>query len=179
MTKNQLPLDKVILKLEKILLTESDIVKMTNGNANVLLYEDLQKYNSIDDAFEGKPALVLLFQNTKFSGHWVTLYKIKSNTLYYFDSYGFSMDSEISFSKYLISIGIKTHPTLTYLIQKSGYKIIQNKIRFQTLSNNSNTCGRWCAHRINNRHMNDKDYKTLMLGNQFYNGDFWVSILTN
>jgi len=178
MVRQQKPLDQLIINDEAILLTDSDIVNMTHGDANVLVYEDLQKYNTIDDAFEGKPALVLLFQNTRNSGHWVALYKIKPNTMYYYDSYAFPMDSEIAFSKYLISIGMKTHPTLTYLIQKSGYKLVQNKIRFQTLSDSSSTCGRWCVHRINHRYMSDKDYATLMLGNRHYNGDFWVSLLT-
>jgi len=172
------PLDIIIEQAEKILLTANDILRLTNNEVNILVYEELLNFKSIDDAFNGKTGIVLLFQNTRNSGHWCLLYRLNPKTIYFFDPYGFPMDSEIKWSKYLISQGFLNQPALTYLIKKSNYKLLQNNVKYQTLADGSSTCGRWVITKFNYRHLTDKDFKTFMLGNKHYNGDFWVSILT-
>lgn len=172
------PLDVIIEQAEKILLTANDILKQTNNQVQILVYEDLSKIKSIDDAFNGKDGIVLLFQNTRNSGHWVLLYKLPKNIIYFYDPYGFKMDSEIKWSKYLVQQGFLQQPALSYLIKNSPYKLLQNNVKYQTLTDGSSTCGRWCITRFNYRHLSDKDFKTFMLGNKHYNGDWFVSILT-
>jgi len=173
------PLDVIIEQAEKILLTANDILRLTNNEVNILVYEELLIFKSIDDAFNGKTGIVLLFQNTRNSGHWTTLFFTNRKTIYFYDSYGFQLDTEIPWSPFLKKQGYGKNPPLTALIKNSPYKLLQNKTKYQDLNNNKiNTCGRWCITRFNYRHLTDKDFKTFMLGNKHYNGDFWVSILT-
>jgi len=172
------PLDVIIENAEKVSLSENDILRLTNNQVNIVVYEDLLNFKSIDDVFDGKQGIVLLFQNSKNVGHWTLLYRLKQKTLFFFDPYGFKMDSEIKWSKYLVQQGFLQQPTLSYLIKNSPYKVLQNDIRYQTLSDGSSTCGRWCIVRFNYRHLTDRDFKTFMLGNRHYNGDWFVSILT-
>ena len=138
----------------------------------------MYNYKSIDEAFNGKDGIVLLFQNTRNSGHWVLLVKQPKNVIYFYDPYGFPMDSEIKWSKYLVTKGFLHQPALTVLIKNSPYKLLQNNVRYQTLSDASSTCGRWCIIRFNYRNMSDRDFKTYMLGNKHYNGDFFCTLLT-
>lgn len=172
------PLDVIIENAESILLSANDILEQTKNQVNILVYEDLLKLNSIDEAFDGKPGLVLLYQNSRNSGHWCLLFKTGRNTIYFFDSYGIPMDSEIKWSRYLVNQGFLQQPALSYLIKKSSYKLLQNTVRYQTLIDGSSTCGRWCIIRFNYRDMSDKDFKTYMLGNKHYNGDFFCTLLT-
>ena len=172
------PLDQIIENAESILLSANDILEQTKNQVNILVYEDLLKLNSIDEAFDGKMGLVLLYQNSRNSGHWCLLFKTGRNTIYFFDSYGIVMDSEIKWSRYLVTQGFLQQPALSYLIKKSSYKLLQNTVRYQTLIDGSSTCGRWCIIRFNYRDMSDKDFKTYMLGNKHYNGDFFCTLLT-
>lgn len=172
------PLDVIIENAEKILLTANDILHLTNNEVNILVYDDLVKYKTIDQVFGDKNAIVLLYQNTENSGHWVLLTKLSPKILYWFDSYGFQLDQEIKWSSYLLNKGYLNNPPLTYLIKNSPYKLLQNKIKYQQLSNAVNTCGRWCIVRYNYRHLKDKDFQTFILKSKHYSGDFWVSILT-
>jgi len=174
------PLDSQILNSEKILLSDSDIKNLTFDRCKILVYEELLNYKSIDDVFGSYEGIIVLYENTRNSGHWCLLFKVpnKLRTLYFFDPYGYAMDSEIKWSKYLIKQGFLQQPALSYLVKYSNYKLQQNKIRYQVLQDGVNTCGRHLCVRFNYRHLNERDYKTFLLGNQHYNPDFWVSILT-
>jgi len=172
------PLDVIIENAEKVLLTANDILRLTNDEVKIVIYDDLEKYKTIDEVFGNKNAIVLLYQNTQNSGHWVLLMKQSPKILYWFDSYAFQLDQEIKWSSYLLNKGYLKNPPLTYLIKNSPYKLLQNKVKYQELANAVNTCGKWCITRFNYRHLTDKDFKTFMLGSKHYNGDFWVSILT-
>lgn len=172
------PLDAIILNAEKILLTNNDILEKTNNKVRIVVYEELVNYKSIDDVFDGYDGIVILYENTRSSGHWCLLYKINPKTLYFFDPYGFQMDTEIKWSNYLVQQGFLNHPNLTFLIKNSPYKLQQNNVKYQLLKNGINTCGRWVICRFNYRHLKDKEFQTFMLGNQHYSGDFWVSVLT-
>ena len=60
-------------------------------------YEDLEKYDTIDEVLGKNNGAVILFQNESANaGHWVSLWK-KDNTIMYFDSYGLNVDEEIQF----------------------------------------------------------------------------------
>jgi len=171
-------LDSIILNAEKILLTANDIIRLTDNKVKIVVYSDLVNYKNIDDVFEDKQGIVLLYQNTQNSGHWVLLYKLPKNILYFFDPYGFQLDSELKWSSYLVQQGFLKEPALSYLIKNSQYKLLQNKVKYQQLANGVNTCGRHIICRFNYRNMKDKEYQVFLFNNQHYNPDFWVSILT-
>tara|TARA_R110000803_G_scaffold14544_3_gene40387 strand:- start:50 stop:604 length:555 start_codon:yes stop_codon:yes gene_type:complete len=175
----QQPLDNLVEQAETIPLSGSDLNTITEGKSNILAYSDLEKYQNIDDVLGEFGAAIILYQHDEGFGHWVSIFKIDSKTLYFFDPYSIQIDKEIEFSPFQI----KRHhgkivPHLTDLINNSKYNLIQNKTRYQRFKKDINTCGRWCGHRILHRTMTEKSYSKLMLGNEYYNGDFWVSILT-
>jgi len=174
------PLDVIIENYEKVLLSATDILRLTDNQVNIVVYNELVNYKTIDEVFDGKQGIILLYQGeNKNTGHWTLIYFTNRKTLYFFDSYGFQLDTEIPWSPFLKKQGYGKNPPLTALIKNSPYKLLQNKTKYQDLNNNKiNTCGRWCITRFNYRHLTDKDFKTFMLGNKHYNGDFWVSILT-
>jgi len=175
----QKSLDNLVKQAENIPLSGSDLNRITEGKCNILAYSDLEKYQNIDDVLGQHGACIVLYQHDEGFGHWSCLFRIDSKTLYWFDPYAIQMDKEIEFSPFQI----KRHhgkivPHLTDLINNSKYKLIQNKTRYQRFKKDVNTCGRWVAHRILHRAMSEKSYTKLMLGNEHYLGDFWVSILT-
>tara|TARA_R110001592_G_scaffold150885_1_gene376936 strand:+ start:3552 stop:4106 length:555 start_codon:yes stop_codon:yes gene_type:complete len=175
----QKSLDNLVRQAENIPLSGSDLNRITEGKTNILAYESLEKYNNIDDVLGPHGACIILYQHDEDFGHWICIFRIDSKTLYFFDPYAIQIDKEIKFSPFqLRQHEGKVVPHLSILIGRSKYKLIQNKTRYQRFKKDVNTCGRWCAHRILHRSMSEKSYSKLMLGNEHYNGDFWISILT-
>jgi len=170
-------LDTYILNSEKILLSATDILRLTNNEVNIVVYDDLVYYKTIDEVFDGKQGIILLYQGeNKNTGHWTLIYFLNSKTLYFFDPYGFKIDTEIKWSPFLKKYS--NNPPLTALIKNSPYKLQQNNIKYQQLDNQVNSCGRHTVVRFNHKNMKDKEYKEFLFGNKCYNPDFWVSILT-
>ena len=177
----QQPLDKIVLDAEKIPLSGSDIERITEGKANIIKYSDLHQYNSIDEVFGSKEAIIILYLKKSNFGHWCCLFKApwKSETLYFYDSYAFQMDEEIQYSDEQLRLhGGKNVPHLTHLIRKSNYYLEQNDFQYQSKEHDINTCGRWAAVRARHLDMLPTDFKTFFTKNKHYNPDFYVSILT-
>jgi hypothetical protein len=109
-------------------------------------------------------------------GHWCILYKTEYNTLNFFDSYGYQMDTELKFSSFNLQQhnGVQT-PHLTSLVDKSQYKLTQNIIQYQKNENDINTCGRWVSIRFRMREYNNKEFEELFKG---VDADFYASALT-
>jgi hypothetical protein len=180
MSKQQ-PLDKIVLNAEKIPLSGSDLERITEGKAQILKYSDLHQYNTIDDVFGNKEAIIILYLKTSNFGHWCALFKSpwKPETLYFFDSYAYQMDEEIKFADEQLRLHQgEVVPHLTHLVQKSNYYLEQNKFQFQSKQQDINTCGRWASHRVRHLDMTPDEYKTYMAKNKHYTPDFWVSVLT-
>ena len=181
MSKKQQPLDIVVKDAEQIPLSGSDLERITENKSNIIKYSDLHQYNSIDDVFEGKESVIILYLKKSNFGHWCALFKApwKPETLYFFDSYAFQMDQEIAFADEQLRLHQgKQVPHLTHLVQKSNYYLEQNKFQYQSKQHDINTCGRWAAHRLRHMDMTGSEYKTYMAKNSHYSPDFWVSVLT-
>ena len=177
----QQPLDKIVLDAEKIPLSGSDLERITEGKANIIKYSDLHQYNSIDEVFGTKEAIIILYLKKSNFGHWCCLFKPdwKPETLYFFDSYGFQMDQEIKYSDEQLRLHSgKEVPHLTHLVQNSNYYLQQNDFQYQSKEHHINTCGRWAAMRIRHMDMTPKQFKTFLTKNRYYTPDFWISVLT-
>jgi hypothetical protein len=172
MSKKQQPLDIIVKDAENIALSGSDLETITEGKANIIKYSDLHQYNSIDEVFGDKEAIII---------HWCALFKApwRPETLYFFDSYGFQMDQEIKFADEQLRLHQgKEVPHLSHLIQNSNYYLEQNAFQYQSKEHHINTCGRWAAHRVRHLDIKPDEYKTYMAKNKHYKPDFWVSVLT-
>jgi hypothetical protein len=85
------PIDELIKKSEKIALSGTDLRNITNGKTNIMRYEDLMKYNNIENVLGDYGAVILLYQtvNRDF-GHYASLFKDSKhkNVLVFYDSLG-------------------------------------------------------------------------------------------
>ena len=167
---------KLIKNAEQVELTGTQMELITEGKCRIVSYEELENCESIDECFQGKEGLILLYQKRNNEGHWCLLFKQNQNTLSFYDPYGFQLDEELKFSDY----NLRKHQGqqvghLTALIDKSNYKLIQNKTRFQKMESDINTCGRHVCVRFRMREYNNKYYESLFEG---VDPDFYVSALT-
>ena len=156
-------LEKIIKNGEEIELTENDIRKIVDNKVNVIAYSDLFNYKTIDAALGPYEAMIVLYQVQSHSeGHWSLLYK-KDNVLHFFDPLGIEMDKELKFIPNFYSLDNRGEriPHLTYLVEKSGYKVISNKTKYQKDAKDISTCGRWCVTRLKFRDLNEEQFKRL------------------
>jgi hypothetical protein len=173
--------DSVIFNAEDIALTGADIHNITQGKCSVYPYEELAKFNTIDQVLSKDGSAMILYQLTQNYGHWVTIFKVDDKTLEYFDSYGLPVDGELKFSKeHLRRHNGKIVPHLTALIKQSnhGYKVIYNDIALQKLRENEATCGRFAGLRVRLKNIPLKRFQELCIKNKAYDPSFWVSALT-
>lgn len=169
-----------IINAEKISLSDDDLRNITNNKVSIYMYEDLEKFTSIDQILLPYNSIILLYQTEAENiGHWVCLMKINDNTLEFFDSLGYTVDQELKLSTYNIRVhnGIPV-PHLTHLISLSNYKLICNTVKFQENVRDVNTCGRWVAVRIRLKHLSLKKFTTLFHNLQYQIPDFWISAVT-
>lgn len=169
-------LDRIIQNHKKIALSNFDVLKLVNGKANLLLYNQLHQYNNIDDVLGHNTACFILYESKKNFGHWCCLFKLDDNTLEFFDPYGYFVDDELDFiPENFRKISNQDYPHLSYLLYKSPYSLSYNEFNFQKLAKNVNTCGRWCSLRLILRNYSLKEFQK-----KFHkiNGDELVTLLT-
>ena len=169
---------QLIKDSEKIDLTGADINAITHGEAHIMSYDELHKYDTIDQVFGNKDAIILLYQTRQNYGHWVCLIRQSNDHLSFFDSYGFKLDQELKYADYNLRIheGV-TVPHLTHLIQQSNYQVSSNTRKLQSFAKDVNTCGRFSALRVRLRHLTNDQFDRLFL-NQKETPDYLVSSLT-
>ena len=156
-------MEKLIKNGEKIELSEDDIRKIVDNKVNVISYEMLFNYGSIEDALGPHKALIVLYEvESHTEGHWSLLY-LQNNVLHFFDPLGISMDKQIAFIPNFYKLDNKGEqiPHLTYLVEKSGYKVISNKTKYQKVDKHINTCGRHCCVRLKFRELNEEQFRKL------------------
>ena len=155
-------------------LSDSNILKLVNGKANIMVYENLIHCKSIDEILKPCGACFLLYQNKPNFGHWCLIFKLNKNTLEFFDPYGYIPDSELKFvPQEFRKLLNEDHTYLLRLLYNSPYNIDYNEHRLQELAKNINTCGRWCVVRLWCKKM-----KLQKFANLFNCGDKLITILT-
>lgn len=175
-------IDKIITNSEKFELSGKDILRITDNKCSILTYEQLEQFETIDDALGEFGAIILLYETKKFNeGHWTALFKVNETTLEFFDSYGLCLDCELKIAP---EFNVREHngvlvPHLTKLVNTSHYtKLIYNKTQFQKIAKDVNTCGRYTALRVRMRDLPLKTYTDYLTKNKCYDSDFWVSSMT-
>ena len=126
-----------------------------------VLYSDLEKYKSITQLLtKNSPYVVLLYQNTKFQGHYVSLFLDQDGCINFQDSYGYLPDEPINQGMLPYDAPLKRY--LTKLIDASGLKLISNKIDYQSSKHGYADCGRHACLRILLRNLSNAQYANLM-----------------
>lgn len=169
-------MDNIIKKYEDIALSDQEVLKLVNTEANIILYPDLYKYNNIDEILEPYGAAFILFCAKPNYGHWCLLFKLDDNTLEFFNPYGGFPDDSLKFiPKHFRSVSNQNSPILSYLLMNSPYELTYNEHQFQKKEKNVKTCGRWCSVRLLSRDLSLKEF-TKFFKNKY--GDKLVTVLT-
>lgn len=158
----KLTLKSFIKNAESISLSDSDILTSLNSRCNLLAYEDLEHYSEIESVLGEHGACVILYQTSSATnGHWICVFKhpTKQDTLIFWDSYGFPIDSELKLSKYNLRVhNGESVPHLTHLIEQSTYKVESNNFKYQSNRQNDNSCGRFVIVRLLFRDLDIKQF---------------------
>jgi hypothetical protein len=169
-------ISKELKKAEEIDLTGEDLHRMTDGKSNIIKYSDLRHYNNINDALGQYGACIILHEEEMNYGHWVLLFKVNNTTLEHFDSYGLTIEQELRIAPQ--TTDEQGRPLLSTLINKSGYKLIENLHQLQRKKEDVNTCGRFVVVRLRFRDEPLNEFIKLLTKNHHFDPDFWVSALT-
>lgn len=169
-------IEKDLKKAEEIDLTGEDIHRMTKGECNIIKYSDLTHYNNINDALGQYGACIILHEEEMNYGHWILLFKVNSTTLEHFDSYGLTLEQELRIAPQ--TTDEQGRPLLSTLINKSGYKLIENLHQLQEKKEHVNSCGRWCVGRLIFRDEPLNEFVRLFTKNHYYKPDLWITALT-
>jgi hypothetical protein len=166
----------ILQHYEDIALSDKEVMGLINGRANLVLYPDLNNYNSIDEVLGPYGACFLLFEWKPRYGHWCCLFKTIDGGIEFFNPYGgypddslnhVPMDFRKKSNQYL--------PYLSYLLLNSPYELSYNEHKFQKYGKNIKTCGRWCAMRLLCRHLSLEQFSKIFKNK---NGDKMVTLLT-
>jgi hypothetical protein len=165
-------------ELEKHDIDEQDVKRIAGYDIPVYRYHQLSRFNTLDGALGNTKSMVVLYQTTKWYGHFVLVMK-QNGVTEFFDSYGFKMDEELPFASYNLRLHRgQAVPHLSHLIQADGSKVINNNVRLQEFAHQISTCGRWVAWRARLRHMSLREFQVLMGSNKYYKPDMYVSMVT-
>jgi len=138
-----------IERLKNIALSDKDVLKLVEGKARIMLYSDLYKCKTLDEALGKHGAMFLLYQVKPSYGHWCAVFKLDDKTVEFFDPYGLMMDSELNWiPKDFRKVSHQLYPHLTALFYYSPYNLTYNEHKFQHKGSGIKTCGRWSAMRI-------------------------------
>jgi hypothetical protein len=171
-----------LLELQSKALSESEILDLIDGKANVLTYSELENIKNLSDALGENDAFVLLYQTlNKNYGHWTCVFKVDEFTIEFFDPYGILIDDEMDFvPEYFKNTNYKKFRYLTKLLYDSGYTIIYNEYPLQAESTSDeiiNTCGRWVSTRLALRDVPQQEFAKMFL--KFEDPDLVVTYLTS
>lgn len=145
-----------IKNLEKSTLSTEQL-KLLVGPQNAarcrwLVWDDLSKFSTAEELMSLGAVVILLqieSRNAPRVGHFILLLN-HGEYLEHFDSYGLTMEEELSV--------IHEHH-LTRIFDKYRKRIINNTAKLQTLRQDINTCGRWVVARLLLR---DKDLDSFL-----------------
>ena len=166
----------ILDKHKAIPLSNTDIMKLVDGKANVLLYRELHKFMFIEDLFGPHDACFLLYESKPNYGHWTCLTirdqftkngeLLDKKMLEFFDPYGGFPDSQLQYIP--ADFRRDSHQDDKYLNNllyeaADRYSLSYNEFQFQELKSGVADCGRWCAVRIMLKELPLKDFKNLFL----------------
>jgi hypothetical protein len=166
-------MEKKILKLENVALSDKDIVHLTQNKCNVMSYADLLNYKTLDQALGQFGALCVLYETGENFGHWVAVIKVNDKLVEFFDPLSSKPDREWKY----ISEVYKKKPYLSHLMKESPYELSYNQYKFQKNKKGINTCGRHCSMRIILKHFTLEEYKKAFTSKEF-DPDFLVTMAT-
>ena len=129
-------------------------------NAKIMRYSALSRLSDIEQILPtDKSYVILLYENTPGSGHWVALMRY-GRTIEFFCSYGSKIDAPLRWQnpKDNAMLG-QTAPFLSQLLNKAKgkFRAIHNPVAYQSSKQGVATCGAWDVMRINQMKNHNQD----------------------
>jgi len=140
-------------------LAGNEVLEPFANNLGFMLYEKLYTFNSLPEVLQGKDGVVILYQYTKYQGHYCLLMKREGNKYEWFDSLGYQPDYELKYFPY------DKEPQLSNLIRRhmnSGGIVNYNNYKFQRDTDGVSTCGRWCICRYAFKELDLREFTQLI-----------------
>lgn len=142
-------------------LSNIDIKRLLDNKVKIITHDKIKDYNDINDLLKPYNKVVILYRNSYNYGHWTCLFRNK-NGINFFDSYGNKPDGILKFlPKNLKKSLEQDHKKLIELLYKSGENVYYNEYPLQEISENINTCGRWCVFRLMLSYMDEYEFYNL------------------
>jgi hypothetical protein len=140
-------------------MDDSDI-RQYLPNAKVMRYSGLARLSDIEQLLPtDKSYVILLYENTPGSGHWVALMRY-GKTIEFFCSYGSKIDEPLRWQnpKDNAMLG-QRQPYLSLLLNKAKgkFRAIHNPVAYQSKKQGVATCGAWDVMRINQMKNHNQD----------------------
>jgi hypothetical protein len=140
-------------------MDDSDI-RQYLPNAKVMRYSGLARLSDIEQLLPtDKSYVILLYENTPGSGHWVALMRY-GRTIEFFCSYGSKIDAPLRWQnpKDNAMLG-QSRPFLSILLNKAKgkFRAIHNPVAYQSSKQGVATCGAWDVMRINQMKNHNQD----------------------
>ena len=175
-------MERLIKKSEAIYLSDSDISNITKGEAKVVGFSSLKNVDDLIEVFADKDAFVLFYATDSANvGHYTTFILHRDKKIIeHFDSYAYDLDKLLTISdyEYRRSMGENYIKNLVArACAKYGLRFEENKKKFQKLSNQVSTCGRYSCVRIMFRDLSMEKFNSL-LEDERMSPDWIVSALT-
>lgn len=160
-------------------LSDADIrqlMKESGIHANVVSYGEIKQYPDIDKLLGPDGCCFILYEWRKGYGHWCLLTK-RGNEIEFMDPYGEFVDTQLEYvpEELRAELG-EDHKYLSDLLRKCDYELAYNEFEFQSLNEESRTCGRWTIIRAKLKDMSLEDFRDIFLN---VYGDEIATILTS
>jgi hypothetical protein len=140
-------------------LTSSDIKNVFKNKINVIPYNELSEYNTIDELLYPYGMTVILYLQAPNIGHWTCIWK-NENKIFFFDSYGNRVDDDQSWiTEKERKILYQNMRYLSILLKRAPYEIDYNQYKLQ--GPHVNTCGKWCCARLQLKHLSTDEFADL------------------
>lgn len=157
---------KKIKELENIALSDTQIMDAVNNDANLVLYPNIHKYDTIESLLGPHNACIILYESKPGYGHWCCVFKVSHNELEFFNSYGNDPGMHDGLPDGMLNLipepfrneSKQNHTYLAKLMVDSPYNLSYNQYRFQKDGPAIRTCGRHVACRLNMRNKNLDEY---------------------
>jgi hypothetical protein len=154
-----------IHKKERVALGDDDLRKHLGSGTKILTYPQLANYKSLEQLLPKKDSyVVLLYLQTKNSGHWTCLSRHK-DTVEFFCSYGSKPDEPLSWipKETAEELGVARGLLTELFDNDKSFKKVYNHIDYQNDTDTSiSTCGDWVILRLKHRDIDLNHFYLLM-----------------
>lgn len=142
-------------------LNMEQISKILDGKVNIISYDKVRDYKTIEDLLGVHKKCVILYLTSPTYGHYVCVWEYKGSIIF-FDSYGILIDNELNFVPNHLKKELgSNHRYLTELMYNSKKPIEYNQYQLQKKANNIATCGRWCCCRLKNYTISTDEFASI------------------